>query len=221
MDIPSDGEFSKPSFAQYITERLGGAGARATSSAPELRPMNYPILNDEFPGFMAQYNAHVPHHVDAAGRSRATTGQRGDRARRAERTSVVGPITYKGQAEIQRDIDNFNAALDGLHFEEAFIPAATPSRSDADPEHIYPSEQDVPLRPRRRDARGVPGHRRRGLRRATRPRPARPQPGACRASQRQAGRSCAAPPRCTSRRTTTHCAASPRTVCATTCAGAA
>ena len=55
--------------------------------------------------------------------------------------AVNGPITYQGQADVQRDLDNFNAALDGLQFEEAFVPSATPSRNDADPGRVYASEQ--------------------------------------------------------------------------------
>ncbi|HEX5369570.1 MAG TPA: epoxyalkane--coenzyme M transferase, partial [Dehalococcoidia bacterium] len=47
----------------------------------------------------------------------------------------------KGQALVARDIANFKAAMQGLQFEEAFIPAATPSRQDADPKDVYPSEQ--------------------------------------------------------------------------------
>src|SRR6187455_752139 len=57
IDIPSDGEVGKPSFSGYITERL--RGLQATTDPPNStdNPMNYPILNEEFPGFMAQYNA--------------------------------------------------------------------------------------------------------------------------------------------------------------------
>src|SRR6266702_7067183 len=57
IDIPSDGEIGKPSFAGYVTERLGGL--QVTTEAPKSadNPMNYPILNEEFPGFMAQYNS--------------------------------------------------------------------------------------------------------------------------------------------------------------------
>jgi 5-methyltetrahydropteroyltriglutamate--homocysteine methyltransferase len=54
--------------------------------------------------------------------------------------SVVGPISYQGQALVQRDISNFKAALDGLSFVEAFMPSATPSRSDIDTDQIYSSE---------------------------------------------------------------------------------
>ena len=50
---------------------------------------------------------------------------------------VTDKITYQGQAEIKRDLEVYKEALQGLQFEEAFVPAATPSRSDEDPEHIY------------------------------------------------------------------------------------
>lgn len=141
IDIPSDGEFSKPSFSAYINERLAGLEPRPVEARPPNRTqMNYPILNDEFPGFMAQYNTMyrtmwMPMSMDRDLIDDAISRGPG------ERTALVGPISYKGQAQVQRDIDNFNAALKGHQFEEAFIPAATPSRQDADPSQIYPSEQ--------------------------------------------------------------------------------
>src|SRR4051812_20826773 len=217
VDIPSDGEVGRPSFAGYITERLGGL--ETTTEASKSGAMNYPILNEEFPGFMAQYNAmyrtiwmprSIPRDlVDAAVEQT-----------RAERVIVTDKIIYQGQSEIAQDLAVYKEALAGHQFEEAFVPAATPSRSDEDPEHIYPTEQaylyavadamreeykaivdagfivqlDLGLRP--------------GIR-------------YCRASPAQAGRTSGAPPRCRSRRTTTRSRASPRTGCATTCAGAA
>ena len=140
IDIPSDGEVGKPSFAGYITERLGGLEATVEAPKSSDNPMNYPILNEEFPGFMAQYNAmyrtiwmppSIPRDLVDAAVERT----------RNERVIVVDKITYQGQEEIQRDLAVFKEALEGLQFEEAFVPAATPSRSDEDPEHIYPSEQ--------------------------------------------------------------------------------
>jgi 5-methyltetrahydropteroyltriglutamate--homocysteine methyltransferase len=38
-----------------------------------------------------------------------------------------GPVSYKGQALVQADIDNFKAALAGQSVEEAFLPAASPT----------------------------------------------------------------------------------------------
>jgi 5-methyltetrahydropteroyltriglutamate--homocysteine methyltransferase len=140
IDIPSDGEFSKPSFSAYINERLAGLEPRPAPPRPTTGAMNYPILNDEFPGFMAQYNTMyrsmwMPMSMDRDLINEAIKAGPG------ERTTLVGPISYKGQTLLQRDIDNFRAALEGLQFEEAFVPAATPSRQDADPSQVYPSEQ--------------------------------------------------------------------------------
>jgi 5-methyltetrahydropteroyltriglutamate--homocysteine methyltransferase len=102
--------------------------------------MNYPILNEEFPGFMTQYNGMyrkmwMPLSLDASLVQEAVD------QRPNERSVVVGPVSYKGQALVQRDIDNFKSALEGLQFEEAFVPAATPSRNDAEAKEVYSSEQ--------------------------------------------------------------------------------
>ncbi len=140
IDVPSDGEFSKPSFSGYINERLAGLEPRPVERRPSTGPMNYPILNEEFPGFMTQYagmyrTMWMPMSLDKELIDQAVKVGPG------ERTVLVGPVSYKGQALVQRDIANFKAAMQGLQFEEAFIPAATPSRQDADPKEVYPSEQ--------------------------------------------------------------------------------
>jgi 5-methyltetrahydropteroyltriglutamate--homocysteine methyltransferase len=139
IDIPSDGELSKPSFSGYINERLGGLESRPVERR-EPGQMNYPILNEEFPGFMAQYNLMYRTMWMPPSMNRDLVNEAVSRAP-AERTVLTGPISYKGQALVQRDIQNFKAAMGGLSFEEAFIPAATPSRQDADPGQVYSSEQ--------------------------------------------------------------------------------
>jgi 5-methyltetrahydropteroyltriglutamate--homocysteine methyltransferase len=42
---------------------------------------------------------------------------------------------------VQQDIANFKAAMEGLHFEEAFIPAATPSANETAKADYYSSDQ--------------------------------------------------------------------------------
>src|SRR5262249_21271998 len=128
-------------FSAYVTERLAGLEVNPVERPAAPGPMNYPLLNEEFPNFMAQYNSmyrtmwmppSIPRDlVDDA-----------IRHARTDRATVVGPISYQGQAQVQRDLDNFRAALDGLPFEEAFVPSATPSRNDADPSHMYSSERE-------------------------------------------------------------------------------
>ena len=53
IDIPGDGEISKPSFHNYVVERLGGL----EKVPPSERGAYYAALTEEFPGFMTQYIA--------------------------------------------------------------------------------------------------------------------------------------------------------------------
>jgi len=134
IDVPSDGEFSKPSFSSYVSERLSGLGPAPTSA----KPYTYAKLTEEFPGFMKQYNAMftrmwMPPSIPAETVSAAMAAPPDVR-------SVTGPISYQGQELVQRDIATFKTALHDLSFVEAFMPSATPSRADVDADHIYPTE---------------------------------------------------------------------------------
>jgi 5-methyltetrahydropteroyltriglutamate--homocysteine methyltransferase len=134
IDIPSDGEISKPSFHNYVVERLGGL----EPMPPAERAPYYALLNEEFPGFMKQYNAMyktmwMAPELDA------------ERVRKAAavplpRCRVAAPIRYIGHEALRRDLANYKAALAGKPFVEAFMPSATPARSDADAGEVYESE---------------------------------------------------------------------------------
>lgn len=135
IDIPSDGEFSKPTFTAYVAERLGGLG----DVPRDAKPYTYAKLTDEFPGFMEQYNGMfktmwMPKDIDKKVVADAIAAP-------PDVKTVTGPITYQGQKQVQRDIENFKAALQGQPFVEAFMPSATPSRSDVDSAGIYKTEQ--------------------------------------------------------------------------------
>jgi 5-methyltetrahydropteroyltriglutamate--homocysteine methyltransferase len=54
----------------------------------------------------------------------------------------VGPIKYTGQAELQRDIDNFKAALRDVGVEEAFLPVAAPASVIPDRKNEYYKTDD-------------------------------------------------------------------------------
>ena len=107
IDILTDGEQSKPGFFSYIRDRLYGfeprPGAGGNKFAAEVAA---------FPEYYEQYF------------KRAMLGG-----------SVVpsvplvctGPIQYKGQALIQRDIANLKAAVAGQPHEAVFMPAIAPS----------------------------------------------------------------------------------------------
>ncbi|MFC0305925.1 cobalamin-independent methionine synthase II family protein [Rhizorhabdus histidinilytica] len=134
IDIPSDGEISKPSFHNYVVERLGGL----EKVPPEQKGPYYAMLQEEFPGFMKQYNGMyktmwMPPELDAEKTQKAAKTP-------PTRVRVAAPITYVGQAALQRDLDNYKAALEGKDFVEAFMPSATPARDDADAGEVYESE---------------------------------------------------------------------------------
>lgn len=134
IDIPSDGEFSKPTFTSYVSERLSGLGPTPLDA----KPYTYAKLTEEFPGFMKQYNSMyitmwMPQSIPQETVRAAIAAPPDIR-------SVIGPISYQGHAHVQRDIANFKAALEGHGFVEAFMPSATPSRSDIDTDQVYPSE---------------------------------------------------------------------------------
>lgn len=139
IDIPSDGEFSKPSFHGYITERLSGLEPVPREERPADVGAMYSALSGEFPGFMRQYNGMyrtmwLPPELDRDLVDKAIHTP-------VDRSRVVAPIAYKGQAELKRDLDNYQAALAGHDFAEAFVPAATPARNDAEPGNVYESEE--------------------------------------------------------------------------------
>jgi len=136
VDIPSDGEFSKPDFHNYVVRRLGGLETRPS----ENKGFNYPKLADEFPGFMKQYNGMyrtmwLPPEISREKAQAAINAQPGA-------SIVEREINYEGQAELDRDIANFKSALSSHDFADAFMPSATPSRDDAFAGDVYKSPEE-------------------------------------------------------------------------------
>ena len=127
IDVPSDGEFGKSiSWAQYALERLGGFERRPIKAvAPN--PFKRGADRTRFAEFYAELDAKE---------TPATTHE----------AICTAPITYTGQAELQRDIDNFKAALKGVKVEEAFLPVAAPSSVIPDRKNeYYKSEDDLQM----------------------------------------------------------------------------
>lgn len=136
IDIPSDGEYSKSNFNGYIIERLGGLETAPKNSS---RAYYYARLQEEFPGFMEQYNAMyrtmwMPPEIPKQKVQAALDTL-------SDSNIVTGPITYVGQRELERDLSNFKSALAGHNFVEAFMPSVTPSRDDVIEEGVYPDAE--------------------------------------------------------------------------------
>jgi 5-methyltetrahydropteroyltriglutamate--homocysteine methyltransferase len=121
IDVVNDGELSKTSFSNYIRERIGGIETRPVRP-DDPRPIGTIYGRDakEFP----DYFAGGPRF--ASGRALASAGNNAPSAGPVEGSFCIGPIAYVGSADLQVDIDNFKAALDGKEYTEAYLPAITP-----------------------------------------------------------------------------------------------
>ena len=118
VDVVSDGEFGKSiSWSQYVLERLSGFERRPITNETA-NPFKRGADRTRFAEFYAELDARE---------GVATTTE----------AICVGPIKYTGQAELQRDIDNFRAALKTAKVEEAFLPVAAPASVIPDRKNEY------------------------------------------------------------------------------------
>jgi 5-methyltetrahydropteroyltriglutamate--homocysteine methyltransferase len=134
--VPSDGEFGKRGWTQYVGERLGGLALVAgTSGEP---PTSAWAQFPDYERFREFYRVY-----DRIERTNFWVGAKeSPPAGGAPRWECVGPVTYQGHAAIQRDIANVRAALDGTPVEEAFMPVAAPCSVEANRvNRYYPTEE--------------------------------------------------------------------------------
>lgn len=96
VDIVSDGELGKPSFATYVSHRIAGFGG----GNPEPRPS---ADWERFPEWAA--DSPRPN---------------------MKRRFCQGPLSYAHPEAVEEDIRNLKAGLAGSGAQEAFIPAASP-----------------------------------------------------------------------------------------------
>jgi len=122
IDVPSDGEFGKGiSWSQYALERLSGFERRPAATGPSRFQRG--ADRSRFAEFYAE--------LDAASGPPAMAGASVGEA------VCVAPIRYTGQAEVQRDIDNFKAALEAAGVREGFLPVAAPASVIPDKKNEY------------------------------------------------------------------------------------
>lgn len=101
VDVVSDGEMSKPSYATYVTERL--TGFEGPSRSPKLSDiLEYPNV------------------------ARAYFTDPGVQRLNQNRPSCSGPVTLRGMQDAMTDIECFGRALQGVNVADAFMTAASP-----------------------------------------------------------------------------------------------
>jgi 5-methyltetrahydropteroyltriglutamate--homocysteine methyltransferase len=108
VDVVTDGEQGKASFNAYVVERLTGFEPVASSQERIAARMK---LNEAL-AFPEYYEKYFAEHMCGVGPN--------------QQVICTGPISYKGQEAVRKDIENLKAALNGLNPEEVFMPAIAP-----------------------------------------------------------------------------------------------
>jgi 5-methyltetrahydropteroyltriglutamate--homocysteine methyltransferase len=112
LDSINDGEFGKSNFNNYMRERLGGFEERPVDDSPTVSISD----RDRAGGYSGYFQQSGLSAIGV----------------QVRRFFCVGDLSYKGEALLQRDIANFNAALDaakdlpGAAKVEPFLPAVAP-----------------------------------------------------------------------------------------------
>ncbi len=109
IDIVTDGEFSKPGFFTYIQERLEGFEAR--------KGQKMVLFQKEVEAFPDYYQEYFKQAMLGGAIVPITP------------VVCVGPVKYRGEKAVQRDIANVKAAAKaaGIPDEHVFLPATAPS----------------------------------------------------------------------------------------------
>ena len=115
IDVVTDGEQGKASFFGYIVERFNGFARTPAPTGQEGNPR----------GAGREYRAFPDYYAWSERIAEWAGGRGGDRRHGID--VCTGPVSYKGHAAVQRDIENIKTALKGLRHEEVFMPAIAPS----------------------------------------------------------------------------------------------
>lgn len=115
VDLPSDGEMSKISYATYIKDRLTGFAGDSSRRPPKDLEL-------------------VPSFLERQARSGGTPTYK--------RPKCVGEIAVKTLEPLRDDVRNFQAALDANGYERGFMNSATPGVIALfQPNEFYPTQQ--------------------------------------------------------------------------------
>jgi len=106
LDVITDGEMGKVNFITYVAERLEGF-----ETIPGRSSMA-PSWKRELEMFPDSYESYFKKYSSAAAPMRVMVCR--------------GPVRYRGQADLQKDIANLKAALEHVDVAEAFMPATSP-----------------------------------------------------------------------------------------------
>jgi 5-methyltetrahydropteroyltriglutamate--homocysteine methyltransferase len=130
LDVVSDGEMSKTSFLAYTDARLTGFVSTGADPSAALTDTGFWTRRvdsrKEWRAFREYYAEYLPREMPLA----------------AAPTVCEGPIVYKGQALLEKDLTAFKAALGGVAVAEAFVPAIAPAMVGRGQNRHYKTEEE-------------------------------------------------------------------------------
>lgn len=104
IDVVNDGEMGKVGYSTYVTDRLTGFEGESRPRPPHLE-------FTRFPEFYGTGGAGLTGRIASAS---------------AKTPACTGPIAWRGDDQVRRDLDRFREALAGTEPAEAFLTAASP-----------------------------------------------------------------------------------------------
>jgi 5-methyltetrahydropteroyltriglutamate--homocysteine methyltransferase len=124
IDIVNDGELSKFSWAAYFSDRLDGIERKAGSPRAPITARDIRVFPDWFD---------IAGPMGFSGVQRLAAYRRGEtpvQALGSRRAHVVGPLSYRGAADTQTDIDNLKAAAQDVKVEELYLTGLGPMTAE-------------------------------------------------------------------------------------------
>ncbi len=124
VDVPSDGEFGKVGWNIYVLERFTGLSPAEPTREYRFRGLDRSAFPEFYAGYdRQQYTMWLPESMNAVPE--------------LIRWDCTGPVAYRGEDAVRRDIDNFKAALAAAGFDEGFLPVAAPGSVEASHRNRY------------------------------------------------------------------------------------
>jgi len=139
IDVVSDGEMGRIGWTAFLPERLNGLEDRPAERTTAANYGGRERAKGLFDGYMAERA-----RLTASGEGREYQPTQEAQEALRVRTFCTGPVTHKGPEAINREIDNFNAALAGTQVVEAFIPSVGPDNMGylPDQNEYYSNQED-------------------------------------------------------------------------------
>jgi 5-methyltetrahydropteroyltriglutamate--homocysteine methyltransferase len=139
LDVIDDGEFGKANWITYLSDRIEGMEPEPQLPELEARASKFWPEQERFGDFYKRYEEFesIQWLPETPSRER----YHGSQVAEYRNSVCTSKLSYKPEA-LQRDIDNFNSALEDVRVEEAFLPVVAPCSFELVPNHYYESQED-------------------------------------------------------------------------------